>query len=133
VNVQVFGFNDDADTRKALRFFSERRITVHFVNVAERPPAKGELRRFQEKYGAAALIDRDAPKFRALGLHVRGDSPERMLERALTEPRILKFPLVRIGARVGIGYVPDDWLAWIEAERAKSTPPRSSTAPPRKP
>jgi arsenate reductase len=121
VNAQVFGFNDDADTRKALRFFSERRIAVHFVNLAERPPAKGELRRFQEKYGAAALIDKEAPKFRALGLHVRGDSPERMVERALTEPRILKLPLVRIGSRVGIGYVPDDWLAWIEAERAKST------------
>jgi arsenate reductase-like glutaredoxin family protein len=136
VNVQVFGFNDDADTRKALRFFSERRIAVHFVNLAERPPAKGELRRFQEKYGAAALIDRDAPKFRALGLHVRGDSPERMLERALTEPRILKLPLVRIGSRVGIGSMPDDWLAWIEAERAKATtagPPRSPAAPPRKP
>ena len=123
VNVQVFGFNDDADTRKALRFFSERRIPVHFVNLTERPAAKGELRRFQEKFGAAALIDRDAPKFRALGLHVRGDSPERMVERALSEPRILKLPLVRIGPRVAIGYQPDDWLSWIEAERAKASSP----------
>ena len=123
VNAQVFGFNDDADTRKALRFFSDRRIPVHFVNLAERPPAKGELRRFQEKFGAAALIDRDAPKFRALGLHVRGDSPERMVERALSEPRILKLPLVRIGPRVTIGYQPDDWQSWIEAERAKASSP----------
>jgi arsenate reductase-like glutaredoxin family protein len=130
VNVQVFGFNDDADTRKALRFFSERRVAVHFVNLTERPPAKGELRRFQDTYGAAALIDRDATKFRALGLHLRGDSPERTLERALTEPRILKLPLVRIGPRVGIGYQPDDWLAWIEAERAKSGTP---AGPPRRP
>lgn len=121
MNVQVFGFNDDAETRKALRFFAERRMAVHFVNLAERPASKGELRRFQEKYGAAAVIDRDAPKFRALGLHVRGDSPERMLERALTEPRILKTPLVRVGNRVTVGYQPDDWKTWIDAERA--TPP----------
>lgn len=121
MNVQVFGFNDCAETRKALRFFAERRMPVHFVNLAERPAAKGELRRFQEKYGAAAVIDRDAPKFRALGLHVRGDSPERMLERALTEPRILRTPLVRVGHRVTIGYRPDDWKRWIDAERA--TPP----------
>lgn len=126
MNVQVFGFNDCAETRKALRFFAERRMPVHFVNLTERPASKGELRRFQEKYGAAAVIDRSAPKFRALGLHVRGDSPERMLERALTEPRILKTPLVRVGNRVSIGHQPDDWKAWIDAERA--TPP--STARP---
>jgi len=123
VNVQIFGFADDAETRKALRFFAERRMAVHFVNLTERPASKGELRRFQEKYGAAAVIDRDAPKFRALGLHVRGDSPERMLERALTEPRILKTPLVRVGNRVTIGYQPDDWKAWIDAERAAPPSP----------
>jgi arsenate reductase-like glutaredoxin family protein len=117
LNVQVFGFNDDAETRKALRFFAERRIPVHFVNLDERPAAKGELRRFQDKYGAAALIDREAPRFRALGLQVRGDSPERMLERALTEPRILRTPLVRIDQRVSLGYRPDDWKALIEAAR----------------
>jgi arsenate reductase-like glutaredoxin family protein len=35
VNVQIFGFNDDQDTRKARRFFAERRIPVHFVNLDE--------------------------------------------------------------------------------------------------
>jgi arsenate reductase len=127
VNVQVFGFNDDAETRKALRFFSDRRIAVHFVNLDERPAAKGELRRFQEKFGAAALIDRESPKFRALGLHVRGDSPERLVGRALTEPRLLKTPLVRVGNRVSIGHHPDDWRAWLETEPA--TPPSPGRSP----
>jgi arsenate reductase-like glutaredoxin family protein len=127
MNVQVFGFNDDAETRKALRFFSDRRIPVHFVNLDERPAAKGELRRFAEKFGPAALVDRDAPKFRALGLHVRGDSPERLIERALTEPRILKTPLVRIDNRVSIGCQSDDWRVWIDAARA--TPPSRGALP----
>lgn len=127
MNVQIFGFNDDADTRKALRFFSDRRIPAHFVNLVERPMAKGEIRRFQEKFGAAALIDREAPRFRALGLHVRGDSPERLVQRALDEPRLLKSPLVRVDKRVSIGYQPDDWRAWIEAERA--TPPSPGALP----
>lgn len=127
LNVQVFGFNDDADTRKALRFFAERRIAVHFVNLVERAASKGELRRFQEKFGAAALIDRETPRFRALGLHVRGDSPERMVERALTEPRLLRTPLVRVGNRVSIGYQPDDWKTWMDAERA--TPPSREGSP----
>jgi arsenate reductase-like glutaredoxin family protein len=125
VNVQVFGFNDDADTRKALRFFSDRRIAVHFVNLAERPASRGELRRFQEKFGAAALIDRTTPRFQALGLRVSGDSPERLVERALTEPRLLRLPLVRCGPRVTIGEASAEWRTWVDAERA-SPPPGAS-------
>ena len=113
MSVQVFGFQGCQDSRKALRFFSERRIAVHFVDLKERPATRGELRRFQEKFGAAALIDRDHPRFRALGLSVRGDSPERMLEQALGEPRLLRTPLVRGDHRVTIGYVPDDWKSWL--------------------
>lgn len=113
MNVQVFGFKNCQDTRKALRFFAERRIPVHFVDLDERPAARGELRRFQDKFGAAALINRDHPRFRALGLHVRGDSPERTLERALTEPRLLRTPLVRGDHRVAIGHAPDEWTAWV--------------------
>ena len=117
MNVQVFGFKDDQDTRKALRFFSERRLPVHFVDLAERPASRGELRRFQERFGAAALIDRESSRFRALGLHVAGDSPERLVQRALTEPRLLRVPLVRDGNRVAIGHAPDEWRAWIESEQ----------------
>ena len=109
MNVQVFGFKNCQDTRKALRFFSERRVAVHFVDMDERPAARGELRRFQDKFGAAALIDREHPRFKALGLHVSGSSPERILERALTEPRLLRTPLVRIGGAVTIGDAPEDW------------------------
>ena len=127
MNVQVFGFHDDADTRKALRFFSERRIQVHFVNLAERPASRGELRRFQETFGAAALIDREAPRFRALGLRVSGDSPERLVERALTEPRLLRLPLVRSGHRVTIGDASAEWRAWVDAERATPPPAQRRT------
>src|SRR5207245_590578 len=82
VNVQVFGFKDCQDTRKALRFFSERRIAVHFVDLEEKPASKGELRRFADKHGAATLIDRTSSRFKALGLQVSGDSPQRQLDRA---------------------------------------------------
>ena len=119
MNVQVFGFKDCQDTRKALRFFSERRISVHFVDLDERPASKGELRRFADKHGAAKLIDREAPRFKALGLHVSGDSPQRQLDRALTEPRLLKTPLVRIDQRVSVGYSPDDWTAWVTAAQGR--------------
>ncbi|HXG17374.1 MAG TPA: ArsC/Spx/MgsR family protein [Calidithermus sp.] len=113
--VQIFGFPDCADTRKAQRFFAERRVPVHFVDLRRRPPSRGELRRFADRFGAAALIDRESPRFRALGLHVSGDSPERLLERALTEPRLLRTPLVRCGSRVSVGHCPADWESWLAA------------------
>ena len=116
--VQIFGFKDCQDTRKALRFFAERGVAVHFVDLAERPAARGELRRFQERFGASALIDREQPRFRALGLHVSGDSPERLLARALTEPRLLRTPLVRSANRVSLGHAPQEWTAWLQADRA---------------
>ena len=111
--MQVFGFKDCQDTRKALRFFAERRIAVHFVDLKGKPASKGELRRFADRHGANALIDRASPRFKALGLHVSGDSPQRQLERALLEPRLLKTPLVRVDQRVSIGYAPADWTTWI--------------------
>ncbi|MBI4593546.1 MAG: arsenate reductase [Candidatus Rokubacteria bacterium] len=113
MNVQVFGFNDCQDTRKARRFFAERRIAVHFVDLDERPASRGELRRFADKFGAAALIDREGRRFRDLGLRVAGDSPQRLLERALAEPRLLRTPLVRNGNRVSVGPAPDAWSEWV--------------------
>ena len=117
-NVQIFGFHDCQDTRKALRFFAERRVPVPLVDLAERPATRGELRRFAERCGAAALIDRERPRFRALGLHVAGDSPERLLSRALGEPRLLRTPLVRCGSKVAVGFAPQEWQAWLAAGKA---------------
>src|SRR2546427_11206855 len=115
IQAQVFGFTDCQDTRKAQRFFKERGVSVHFVDLNERPAARGELRRFAEKFGAAALIDRDGARFKALGLRVAGDSPGRLLERALTEPRLLRTPLVRCGGRGAGSHAPETGQAWVDA------------------
>ena len=115
MNVQIFGFKNCQDTRKAQRFFAERRVAVHFVDLAERPASRGELRRFADRFGAAALIDRAGARFQALGLRVAGDSPERLLDRALAEPRLLRTPLVRNGGKVTIGHAPEEWRRWVDA------------------
>jgi len=118
MTVQVFGFRDCQDTRKAQRFFAERRIAIHFVDLDERPASKGELRRFAERFGPAALVDREGARFKSLGLRVAGDSPPRLLDRALTEPRLLRTPLVRNGGKVTVGHAPTDWQAWLDAEKS---------------
>ena len=117
MTVQIFGFKDCQETRKAQRFFAERRVAVHFVDLDERPAAKGELRRFAERLGPAALIDKEGARFKTLGLRVAGDSPQRLLDRALTEPRLLRTPLVRNGGKVTVGHALDDWQGWIDSEK----------------
>ena len=80
MEVQVFGTRSSADTRKALRFFSERRVRTHFVDLKQKPTSKGELRRFVERFGPDALIDRESKRFRTLGLQAAHYGPDQWLE-----------------------------------------------------
>jgi arsenate reductase-like glutaredoxin family protein len=111
--VQVFGTKKSADTRKALRFFAERRVTTHFVDFLERGPALGELRRFSERFGAANLVDRDSRRFHDLGLHRSMYSDDWWLKRLTEEPTMLRQPLVRFGHRVTVGLDETAWREWL--------------------
>jgi arsenate reductase-like glutaredoxin family protein len=104
--IQVFGRKDSTDTRRAQRFFKERRLDIAFVDLAVRPMAPTELRRFVQRLGADALIDRDGARFRELGLAwLRIDDAE-WTTRLLEDQRLLRLPLVRRGDDVTAG--PDE-------------------------
>ena len=111
--VQVFGTRKNADTRKALRFFAERRIVTHFVDFLERGPAFGELRRFTERFGAANLVDRESRRFLDLGLQRSMYSDDWWLKRLTEEPGMLKQPLVRFGHKLSVGLAEETWRAWL--------------------
>lgn len=113
MNVQVFGTKKSADTRAALRFFAERRIPVHFVDLAQRAASLGELRRFAQKFGVRDLIDRDARRFRDLGLAHAGLSDERWLQKLVEEPLLLRVPLVRNGNLLTVGEARAEWSSWL--------------------
>ena len=68
LQVQIFGLESDQATRAAIRFFKERRITIHLVDLRRKPIAAGELRRFVERLGASALADREGKAWREAGL-----------------------------------------------------------------
>lgn len=113
MDVQIFGTRGCADTRKALRFFKERRVGVHFMDLKQRAAAQGELRRFVQKHGVDAVIDRDAKRFRALGLQQAHYGADRWLEILAEEPMILRTPLVRQGEQVTVGLDEDTWRRWV--------------------
>ncbi|MDA0329180.1 MAG: arsenate reductase [Gemmatimonadetes bacterium] len=113
MEVQIFGVKNDANVRKAERFFKERRIKVHFMDFKQRAPSKGELQRFFQKFGEEVLIDRESKRFRALGLQAAYYGNERWLEIACDEPLVLRQPLVRAGSQLSVGFAEELWKEWL--------------------
>jgi arsenate reductase-like glutaredoxin family protein len=114
--VQMFGLVDSRPTQAALRFFKERRVNVTFVDLKRKPIAPGELRRFVERLGAAALLDMEGRRYKDLGLgYMRLDSDE-VATRLLADNSLLRLPLVRLGNAFTAGPADATWKAWLAAE-----------------
>jgi len=114
--VQIFGLEDDQPTRAALRFFKERRIEIHFVDLRRKPMAAAELRRFVERLGASALAATDGRAWRDAGLsYIRMDDRE-LAERLLADQRLLRLPLVRFGNALAAGKAESTWRGWLIAK-----------------
>jgi Arsenate reductase and related proteins, glutaredoxin family len=114
MEVQIFGIRKSPETRKALRFFAERRIKTHFVDLKERPASPGELRRFVQKFGITSLVDQASRRFQELGLRHARMSDESWLEKLSLEPLLLKMPLVRNANQLSIGDDETTWKKWME-------------------
>ena len=115
MEVQIFGTKKSADTRKALRFFAERRVRTHFVDLQERAASLGELKRFAQKFGVGALIDRESRRYLDLGLAHARLTDERWLEKLADEPLMLRQPLVRQQNRLTVGLAETEWKSWLDA------------------
>ena len=112
MEVQIFGIRKNSETRKALRFFAERRVKAHFVDLQERAASPGELRRFAQKFGVQALVDRGSRRFGDLGLGAAHLSDDRWLEKLAEEPLLLRMPLVRHQQQLTIGDAEATWREW---------------------
>jgi arsenate reductase-like glutaredoxin family protein len=115
MEVQIFGTKKSAETRKAQRFFTERRVKVHFVDLNERAASLGELRRFAQKFGVGPLVDKESARYADLGLQHARMNDESWLLKLADEPLLLVQPLVRFGQRVTLGLAENEWKAWIAA------------------
>lgn len=111
MNIQIFGINKSRDTQKAIRFFKERGIKYHFVDLNERAISKGELNNISNQFTLEDLIDKEGKEFRKLKLeYMVYDIQEKLLEY----PKLFKMPIVRDGKEVTIGYFPEIWKKWID-------------------
>ena len=116
-NIQVFGMDDSSATRNTLRFFRERRIVVHYVDLRKKPIAAGELRRFTDRLGPAAVIDPESKPYREQGLGYLAMDPQGVTQRLLADARLIRLPLVRYGEDVTAGKAEATWKEWLARPR----------------
>ncbi len=110
MNIQVFGTLKCQDTRKAQRYFKERRIPFQFINLAERGMSKGELNSVKAVIGIEHLIDREGKEYARRNLKYLTHDPETEL---LEHPLLFKTPVVRNGKEATVGYRPEVWKGWV--------------------
>ncbi|MDR3277614.1 MAG: ArsC family transcriptional regulator [Oscillospiraceae bacterium] len=109
MNIQIFGKSKCFDTKKAERYFKERRVKFQSVDLLRYGMSRGEFTSVKASVGLAAMIDekaRDAELLRYLAHDA--DREEKLFEN----PRFLQTPIVRNGKKATVGYRPEVWAEW---------------------
>ncbi len=108
MNIQIFGTKKCFDTKKAERYFKERRIKYQFIDLKVKNLSKGELRSVSQAVGVGNLVDPKAEYYRRFA----AASPDHQMELLLEDSTLYKTPIVRNGRQATVGYCPDVWGTW---------------------
>ena len=109
MNIQIFGKSKCFDTKKAERWFKERRIKFQSVDLVKYGISPGELKSVLHAAGLEALIDPKHPDAALLN-YLAYDADK--VEKLLDNPKLLKTPIVRNGKQATVGYCPEVWKSW---------------------
>ncbi|MBM6779558.1 ArsC family transcriptional regulator [Collinsella tanakaei] len=112
MNIQIFGTKKSFDTKKAQRYFKERRIKFQFIDLKEKEMSKGELMSVMQAAGGIdALIDPKAKDQDTVAL-ITYLAESQKFDKLLENQQVLREPIVRNGKKATIGYEPDIWKTW---------------------
>lgn len=112
MNIQIFGTKKSFDTKKAQRYFKERRIKFQFIDLREKEMSKGELQSVMRAVGGLdALIDPKAKDQDTVAL-ITYLAESQKFDKLLDNQQILREPIVRNGKQATVGYEPDTWKTW---------------------
>ena len=115
VGIQIFGMKNSQATRAAERFFKERRAVIQFVDLKQKPMARGEIKRFVDRFGLAGLLDIEGKAYVDAGLKYLKVSDAGLLERIERDPTLLRLPLIRAAGQLSVGHDEDSWKAMLAA------------------
>jgi len=112
MNIQIFGKAKCFDTKKAERYFKERRIKYQLIDVVKYGLSKGEYQSVKNAVGGMAnLIDEKSKEYESQFIEYLASQAD-VEERLLENPGMFKTPIVRNGKKATIGYQPDIWSEW---------------------
>lgn len=108
--IQIFGTKKCKDTAKAVRYFKERNIQVHLVDLAEKGMSRGELKNITRNIPVEELIDVNSKAYEKRNLKYIKHNIE---EELLSDGTMFRTPVVRDGLKSSVGYTPDLWKEWL--------------------
>ena len=111
MNIQIFGTKKCNDTKKAERFFKERKISYQFIDLKEKALSKGELQSVKKVVGLENLINKSAKDYTKLNMD-KIRSSEMREEILLKNPSLYVTPIVRNGKDATVGYAIETWKTW---------------------
>ncbi len=109
MNIQIFGKNKCFDTKKAERWFKERRIKYQYVDLPRYGIGRRELESVAAAVGREALLDEKAKGAELVKYLGRAED---RFEKLLEQPELLRTPIVRNGKKATVGYAPEVWATW---------------------
>ena len=115
MNIQIFGKAKCYDSRKAERYFKERKIKYQYVDLAKFGLSKGEYTSVKNAIGKVSkLIDEKSKEYKNLFIEYLAD-PNDAEAKLIDNPGLFKTPIVRNGRKATVGYQPEKWAEWINA------------------
>jgi len=116
--IQIFGTKKCKESAKAVRYFKERNIKVHFVDLSEKGISKGELQNISRSITLNELIDTECKEYEKLNLKFMKYKIE---DEILEHPLIIKTPIVRSGKKASSGFRPEVWAEMaVEPDNSKN-------------
>ncbi len=112
MNIQIYGKAKCFDTKKAERYFKERKITYQLVDILKYGMSKGELSRVIKALGdVELLLDKTTEAYKQKAANQQFWSVD-WESQLLEETKLFKTPIVRNGKMATVGFEPDIWKNW---------------------
>lgn len=112
MNIQIFGTKKCSDTRKAERYFKERRIKYQMINLREKDMSRGEFNSVKQAVGGIDSMINENAKDKDVITLMKYLSDSDKEEKLIENQQVIKTPIVRNGRQATIGFCPDVWKNW---------------------
>ena len=112
MNIQIFGKSKCFDTKKAERYFKERRIQYQMIDLMRFGMSGKEFDSVLRGVGGIDnLIDWDSKSQEVTNMKYMDDKRAKE-DKVFDAPELMKTPIVRNGKYATVGYCPEIWATW---------------------